>query len=200
MRIPVRNRRQAAPPEIAFRGSDLTPSLVLASGSPRRRELLSAVGFHFRIAQPEVRERADRHLSPREVTAWNAVTKGLAVARHHPDQVVLAADTVVALDSEVIGKPVDFAEARRILHRLGGRTHHVYSSVFITHLTTRRAHLLSQLSEVRFRRLSRKQIGEYLRKIAPLDKAGAYAAQGHGGEIIAAISGSYSNVVGLPME
>ena len=142
----------------------------------------------------------DPHLTPREVTAWNAVAKGIAVARHYPREVVLAADTVVALQDEIIGKPTDFADAVRILLRLQGKSHHVYSSVLIVQLAAGRLQLVSEVSQVRFRRLSDNQIRTYLRKIDPLDKAGAYAAQGHGAEIIARIDGSYSNVVGLPME
>jgi nucleoside triphosphate pyrophosphatase len=178
----------------------VAPTLVLASGSPRRCELLSAAGYHFDITKPDVRERGDQHLSPRELTGWNALAKGLAVARARPHQVILAADTLVALHDEIIGKPADFADAIRILQRLAGRKHHVYSSVFIGHLAARRVQLISEISEVRFRRLTDQQICDYLRKIDPLDKAGAYAAQGHGAEIIARIDGSYSNVVGLPME
>ena len=173
--------------------------LILASSSPRRVALLSSAGFKFQVVNPTVRERTDPHLTARELTGWNAVRKGTAVAKVHPQAVILAADTVVALDREIIGKPNGFAEAVRILRRLNGRSHHVYSSVFIAHLAAGRAELFCEFSKVRFRRLTVSQIRSYLAKIDPLDKAGAYAAQGHGAEIIAQIEGSYSNVVGLPM-
>jgi septum formation protein len=178
----------------------MTQSLLLASGSPRRSQLLADAGFQFETVRPDVDERADPHLTARELTAWNALRKGLAVARRHPDRIVLAADTVVALGGEVIGKPVNFDEAMAILRRLSGRVHHVYSSVFIARLTTARVRLFCEISEVRFRKLDQRQIRDYLTKIDPLDKAGAYAAQGYGTKIIARINGSYSNVVGLPME
>src|SRR4029077_13582366 len=140
------------------------------------------------------------HLTAGELTGWNAVRKGMTIAKRHPEAVVLAADTVVALNDEVIGKPNDFADAVRILQRLNGRIHHVYSSVFIAQLAAGRAELFCELSKVRFRKLNELQIRTYLAKIDPLDKAGAYAAQGHAADIIAIIQGSYSNVVGLPME
>jgi septum formation protein len=175
-------------------------SLLLASGSPQRSELLAAAGFEFETITPGVAEKADPHLTARELTSWNAVRKGLAVARDYANWVVLAADTVVSLDGEIIGKPADFADAVRILSRLNGRIHCVYSSVVIAQLAAAKVTLFSEMSEVRFRTLSERQIRDYLTKINPLDKAGAYAAQGYGAEIIDHIDGSYSNVVGLPME
>src|SRR4051794_8386629 len=96
--------------------------LLLASGSPRRSNLLAAAGFRFQTVQPDILERADRHLTAGELTKWNALRKGLDVARRYPNGVVLAADTVVALGSEVIGKPANRSNAIRILHRLSGQT------------------------------------------------------------------------------
>src|SRR3954464_13093789 len=106
------------------------PILLLASSSPRRAELLSAAGFDFQIVQAPVPERTDVYLTGRELTGWNAVRKGMAVAKRHPHAVVLGADTVVALNDQIIGKPNDLVDAMRILRRLNGRTHLVYSSVF----------------------------------------------------------------------
>lgn len=157
-------------------------------------------GFEFGVRAPNIAEKVDPHLTAREVTAWNAMRKGLFVARAHPDTVVVAADTVVALGPEIIGKPNDFEDAIRILERLNGRSHHVYTSVLVANLSARKVKMFCEISEVRFRQLNDRQIRDYLRKIDPLDKAGAYAAQGHGTDIIAKIEGSYSNVVGLPME
>ena len=173
---------------------------MLASSSPRRSQLLADAGFDFEIIKPRVAERADPHLTARELTTWNAIRKGLAIARAHPDRVVLAADTVVAFGNEIIGKPSDFDDAVEILRRLSGQLHQVYSSVFVGCLGSSKVDLGCEVSDVQFRRLSDDQIQQYLRKIDPLDKAGAYAAQGHGCKIISRINGSYSNVVGLPME
>ena len=161
---------------------------------------MRAAGFEFTVTAPNIMEKADPHLTAREVTAWNAIRKGLAIARAHPGDFVLAADTVVALGHEVIGKPNDMDDAMRILARLTGQSHHVYTSVFIARLSSAKARMFCEISAVRFRQLNDRQIRDYLGKIDPLDKAGAYAAQGHGAEIIERIEGSYSNVVGLPME
>ena len=174
--------------------------LLLASSSPRRRELLSAAGFEFEAIAPEIAERADVNLTPRELTAWNAVRKGLAVARAHPDRVILSADTLVSLKDRIVGKPRDRNHATEILSLLSGKVHEVYSTVFILHLVQARSTMFHEVSMVRFRDLSRRMIAHYLTKVNPLDKAGAYAAQRHGSEIIEAIDGSYTNVVGLPME
>jgi Nucleotide-binding protein implicated in inhibition of septum formation len=124
----------------------------------------------------------------------------MSVAKTRPDAVVLAADTLVAIDDAVIGKPKDLDEAAQMLRRLSGRTHMVCSAVFIYHQTSERSALLHDISQVRFRRLTPTTLNRYLKKVNPLDKAGAYAAQGNGAEIIANIDGSFTNVVGLPME
>ena len=174
--------------------------LLLASNSPRRRELLGDAGFEFHNVVPDVSERFDVDLTLRELTAFNAIRKALCVARRYPAKVVLAADTLVALDNQIIGKPVDLDEASAILRRLSGRVHEVCSSVFICHLARARATSFDEISRVRFRRLGEKEIERYLDKVDPLDKAGAYAAQGYGTEIIEKIEGSFTNVVGLPME
>jgi septum formation protein len=178
----------------------VAPSLLLASKSPRRRELLSAAGFQFDTAAPQVDERSDVNLSLREITALNAVRKGLAVARVYTQKIVLSADTLVALDHKIIGKPHNRDHAADILRRLSGRVHEVCSSVFILHLARARSTMFYEISRVRFRRLDRRAIDDYFAKVNPLDKAGAYAAQGYGAEIISRIEGSHTNVVGLPME
>jgi septum formation protein len=175
-------------------------SLVLASSSPRRAALLSEAGFQFETAASSIEEKFDPALTLRELTLWNAIRKGMSVAQCYPNSVVLAADTLVALDDQVIGKPADLAEAARMLQRLGGRTHEVCSAVLIYHQTSGRSAVFRDVSRVRFRRLNNVMIENYLAKVNPLDKAGAYAAQGSGADIIANIQGSFTNVVGLPME
>lgn len=175
-------------------------SFILASHSPRRRELLAAAGFEFETVSADVAEKFDAHLTLRELTVFNAFRKGVHIARRHPESIVLAADTLVALEGEVIGKPRDLEHAAQILQRLSERTHEVCSAVIIIHLAAARSTCFHEISRVRFRRLSRKEIDNYFTKVNPLDKAGAYAAQGCGSEIIAKIDGSFTNVVGLPME
>ena len=176
------------------------PRLILASASPRRRDLLARAGYDFEVITPQVNEVVPARLTLLEATSWNALRKGLEVARRYPDDVVLAADTLVALEHNLIGKPASRAEAARILRRLSGKTHSVASGVFIGHLRVGRSQSFTVASRVTFKRLSDKKIEEYLAQIDPLDKAGAYAAQGKGGTIIARILGSRSNVVGLPLE
>jgi len=174
--------------------------LLLASNSPRRAALLAEAGFDFETVSPRIAEKFDIDLTLRELTMWNAIRKGTSIARMRPDRVVLAADTLIALEGKVIGKPADLREAARILRRLSGRTHEVCSAIFVCHFAAGRSASIDEISHVRFRRLSITRIDNYLARVDPLDKAGAYAAQGGGPEIIAKIEGSFSNVVGLPME
>jgi septum formation protein len=176
------------------------PSLVLASSSPRRAALLSESGFEFDVVPSRLAEKFDAAVTLRELTLWNAIRKGMSVARARPAAVVLAADTLVALEDEIIGKPADLDEATEVLQRLSGRTHEVCSAVLVYHQTSGRLVVFHEISRVRFQRLNRAMIKKYFAKVDPLDKAGAYAAQGSGTEIIANIEGSYTNVVGLPME
>jgi len=176
------------------------PLLLLASNSPRRRQLLAEAGFEFTTIAPDVAERFDVDLTLRELTILNAMRKAISIARAHPRKIVLAADTLVALNDQIIGKPRDVDEAAAILRRLSGRAHEVCSAVFVCHLTSARSTSFYEISRVWFRRLSDLAIRAYIEKVNPLDKAGAYAAQGQGREIIDKIEGSYTNVVGLPME
>ena len=171
---------------------------ILASNSPRRRALLAEAGYKFEVIVPAVSETASAHLSLRELTIANATRKGLAVSRLHPRRIVLAADTLVALEGEVIGKPRDLTHARAILRRLSGRTHDVCTGVCI--VDPQRKISFAEISQVRFHKLNESDIADYFRLVNPIDKAGAYAAQAAGRSIIASIEGSFTNVIGLPME
>lgn len=172
---------------------------ILASDSLRRRQLLEKAGYSFEVISPAVDEAMSPSLTLRELTTLNATRKARAVARASPGSHVLAADTLVALEGDVIGKPNDLDHAAEILQRLSGRAHDVCTAVAIRS-STGRSLSFHTISRVYFRELDRKTITSYIAKINPLDKAGAYAAQGSGAEIIARIEGSYTNVVGLPME
>jgi septum formation protein len=178
----------------------VSPRFVLGSGSPRRRRLLEEAGYEFEVVEPSVAEGSAGSFTIRELTICNATRKALAIARKRPDAVVLGADTLVALGGEVIGKPRDLAHAKEILRRLSGRSHEVRTAVFICRFGRGQAHSFQEVSRVHFHELDRGAISKYLAKIDSLDKAGAYAAQGYGTEVIERIEGSYSNVVGLPME
>ena len=178
----------------------MQPRLVLASASPRRRQLLSDAGYEFETIAPRVDEVAHGWLTIRELTIWNAARKAAAAFSIRGDAVVLAADTLVTIDGEVLGKPSDFEDAVRILRRLSGRVHEVWTAVRIVGPVKQGTRSFQEMSRVHFRALDESAIRSYLAKIDPLDKAGAYAAQGYGTEIIERVEGSFSNVVGLPME
>jgi septum formation protein len=162
--------------------------------------LLSEAGYKFEVVTVPVEEFSHDWLSIRELTVWNAARKSLAVSALAADAIVLAADTLVAIDGEVLGKPADLDDAIRMLRQLSGRAHEVWTAVRIVNLARRRSQSFHEMSRVHFRRLDDRAIRKYLAKIDPLDKAGAYAAQGHGTDVIDKIDGSYTNVVGLPME
>jgi septum formation protein len=176
------------------------PPLILASASPRRAELLQFLKLKFRIIPSAATEVLDEQLSPFEVCQLNARRKARAVAKKNPDSLVLGADTLVFLDGEIMGKPASPADAERMLTRLQGRTHQVVTGISLIHLRAHRERIFAVGTEVMFHPLDAGQIRDYLAKVNPLDKAGAYAIQEHGDLIISEISGSYSNVVGLPVE
>jgi septum formation protein len=176
------------------------PPLILASASPRRAELLQQLKLEFQTVPADAPEVFDAHLSPRELCQLNAHRKARAIAKKIPDALVLGADTLVFLGREIFGKPRNLDEAKQMLMKLQGRTHQVVTGVSLIHLRAHRERIFAVSTDVTFRPLDEKQISGYLEKMNPLDKAGAYAIQEHGDKIVAEISGSYSNVVGLPVE
>ena len=176
------------------------PPLILASASPRRAALLKLLPVQFQVLPGNAPEVAHEHLSPLEVCQLNAHRKARAVAKQIPDALVIGADTLVFLDNEILGKPRNLAEARRMLARLQGRRHQVVTGVCLIHLRAHRERIFAASTDVLFHPLNNRQIRDYLADIHPLDKAGAYAIQDRGEFIISEISGSFSNVVGLPVE
>ena len=176
------------------------PALILASASPRRSELLREMGVPFTVVRGQVPEVAPEHLSPVETAEINAYRKARATATKHPDSVVLGADTVVSLGTTVFGKPTDMADAEQMLAKLQGRTHQVITGVCLIYLRGHRQKLFAVSTAVTFRKLHIGQIRRYLSKIFPFDKAGSYAIQEEGDLIVKGIVGSFTNVVGLPVE
>lgn len=178
------------------------PRLVLASGSPRRRDLLHRAGFAFELsAAPAVDEIKSDELSATELSLLNALRKARAAAGHRGharSEVVLGADTLVTLDGRIFGKPRNRREAAAMLRNLQGRTHAVLTGVAL--VRGRTCELFAVSTDVTFRRLNAEAIDAYLALIDPLDKAGGYAAQEQGDRIIAGVAGSWTNVMGLPME
>ncbi len=170
--------------------------LILASGSPRRKELLGRMGIRFDIDIPDVDESFEG--SPAQMVAALSERKARAVAPRHPDAFVLAADTVVYLD-RVLGKPGTPERAQRMLRALSGKWHDVYTGMTLVDTRSGRTYQGVDHTRVHFVPMSQSEIDAYVATGEPLDKAGAYGIQGQGGMFIDRIEGSYSNVVGLPM-
>lgn len=176
------------------------PPLILASASPRRTELFSQLELIFRVVPSDADELHDDQLTACELARLNAYRKARAVAEKFPDALVLGADTLVYLETQLFGKPRDLLEARRMLNQLQGRTHQVVTGVCLIGMGAGRRRVFAESTAVRFKPLRAEEIERYLALINPLDKAGAYAIQESGESLVEEISGSYSNVVGLPME
>lgn len=171
--------------------------LVLASGSPRRRELLTRMGYSFTVLSPDVDEHVDAE--PRQAVGILARRKALAAAEGLTEGIVLAADTLVAVDGEALGKPRDEAEARAMLMRLSGREHEVFTGVCILDVATGRIAVHVERTGVVFRALDDAEINRYVATGEPMDKAGAYAIQGGAAAFVVSYNGSYENVIGLPV-
>ncbi|HKO58131.1 MAG TPA: Maf family protein [Thermoanaerobaculia bacterium] len=172
---------------------------ILASASPRRRELLASIGADFEVIPSHIPEvRADGE-APEEYVARLSREKAAEVARLHPDRWIIAADTTVLLGDQLLEKPADAADARRMLATIAGQTHVVYTGVTLQNLGRDYRDTRVAESEVRMLPLERRDIAWYVETGEPLDKAGAYAVQGIGAMFIDSIHGSYTNVVGLPL-
>jgi septum formation protein len=172
--------------------------LILASASPRRRDLLEAAGFEVIVSPADV-EELTVGLTPRALVIANAEMKARKLAATTLGDVVLGADTVVVLDGEILGKPRDLEHASEMLRRLSGRTHEVLTGVCMLRGGKVGRCSFVESTRVSFRPFDEALITEYLREINPLDKAGSYAAQEDRGRLIERIEGSLDNVVGLPV-
>lgn len=172
---------------------------ILASASPRRRELLASIGLEFEVKPSHVPEVHQAGEAPEEYVARLSRDKAQALAVEHPDRWVIAADTTVLLGEELLEKPVDAADAERMLATIAGQTHIVYTGVTLENAERGYRDTRVAESEVRMLPLSTDEIAWYVRTGEPLDKAGAYAVQGIGAMFIDSIHGSYTNVVGLPL-
>lgn len=174
------------------------PSLVLASGSPRRRELLGLLGVPFIVDPSGADETPPADAPPEEVARLLALVKAREVAARHPSAYVLGADTLVTVDGLILGKPVDAADGARMLRLLAGRAHRVPTGIaLIAPDGTETA--LVETATVTMHPYTEIAIGAYLATGEPFDKAGAYAVQGAGGALVAAVQGCYTTVVGLPL-
>jgi septum formation protein len=179
--------------------------LALASQSPRRRELLENAGFGFRLFPVKVSEIFDENLNPEQVVSHLATIKARAAIEQNkelksPGFLLLTADTLVFFEGRPLGKPENPDEAMRFLRSLSGRTHSVMSGFCLWETGSTNFFTASAQTLVEFRQLSEQEIRDYVATGEPLDKAGAYGIQGGGGKFVSTITGSWSNVVGLPME
>jgi septum formation protein len=173
------------------------PGIVLASGSPRRRELLDLLGLRFTVSPANVDETPAADEPPDAYALRLARTKAAHVARSVGDHPVLGADTVVAVDGRILGKPLDDEEAAAMLRQLAGRSHRVHTAMGLA-VNGRHAEILDT-AVVRFRPLAEPEISWYVATGEPADKAGGYAVQGAGGFLVEAVEGSPQTVIGLPI-
>ena len=177
-----------------------TSRLILASASPRRRELLAELKVAFDVVVADVIEHEDPTTDPRVMVAHNAALKADWVAARHPDAIVLGADTTVFIDGVALNKPRDGVEARSMLRQLSGRTHTVFTGLALRRSTDQLRWEDSAATEVTFKAIGDDVIEKYLSLVNTLDKAGGYGIQEHSDLIVAGYRGSLSNIVGLPLE
>lgn len=174
-------------------------SIILASSSPRRKELLAGLGLEFTVISSDVSEEVENNCSPAEMVKLLAQRKAEAVARQIDQGLVIGADTIVVLEGEVLGKPRDKIDAFSMLTRLQGREHKVYSGISIVDAKTNEYETGFQSTTVRMRSLNDLEVTQYIATDEPMDKAGAYAIQGLGATLVEGINGDYFTVVGLPL-
>ena len=173
--------------------------IVLASGSPRRRELLKEAGLDFEVIPSDAEEVHDETMPLEELCELNATLKAEAVAKQHPDAVVIGSDTLVFIDQTPLGKPADLDEARGMLHQLSGRPHRVCTAVCIMQQGGRQL-VFHDTTEVKFKPLGNEEIETYIELANPMDKAGAYGIQEYGDLIVEGIEGRFDTVMGLPVD
>ena len=172
--------------------------IILASNSPRRKELLAAHNIDFVVKPSNVDEVIDTKLSVYENVMNLAKIKGLDVYNKNPDEIVLAADTIVVYDNEILGKPIDEMDAFRMLRLLSGKTHEVITGVAV--ISKEKELLNYEVSKVTFKKITEEEILDYIKTREPMDKAGSYAIQGIGSKFVESYEGEFDNIVGLPMK
>lgn len=195
LRHRLEHEKQAAAASLA----EPPQPFILASASPRRRQLLQSLRLHFEIVPADIDEVPATGETPRQFAARAAEEKATFVAAHHPGRLVLAADTVVAIGDAIFGKPRDRADAARMLQALSGVTHRVFTAIVVL-ADGRQTNAITVETAVTFRSIAGSEIEAYVDSGEPFDKAGAYGIQGRAVGFVTAVAGSYSNVIGLPLE
>ncbi len=173
--------------------------LILASASPRRIEMLKNVGISFTVIPSKIEESAVSEKQPSKFVSECARLKAMEISERYPDKWVLSADTIVVINSEILGKPRDVRDAVRMLKKLSGRRHRVISAFCLVKKTEGKSIVECVETEVKFKILTEREITGYVATGEPLDKAGSYGIQGIGSFLVKEIRGSYTNVVGLPL-
>lgn len=174
-------------------------NIILASASPRRKEILENTNIKFDIISSSIEELILGGESPCQMVMRLAFEKGIDIASKHKSDLVISADTIVVLDDNVLGKPKDEEEARQMISNLSGRTHQVITGISLINLENNKKIIDYVISNVKFKKLSKDDINDYIKTKESLDKAGAYGIQGYGAILVEEIQGDYFNIVGLPI-
>jgi septum formation protein len=177
----------------------VSPELILASSSPRRRDLLSSLGVQFRIVPAQVQEIPFSHEAANDFAVRVAEQKALTIGTIYPDAWVIGADTIVVIEGEILGKPRDSQDAQRMLRRLANREHVVMTGYAVVKVAEGKKASGLEETRVKINALAEREIAWYINTGEPFDKAGGYAIQGKGAFMVEWIAGSYTNVVGLPL-
>lgn len=172
--------------------------IILASSSPRRAKLLKDAGIDFIVKASNIEEIIKPHLEPKDIVVDLANQKALAIAKEHQEDIVIAADTIVVYQNEILGKPKDEEDAYRMLQMLSNVTHEVYTGVSI--MQGEKVKSFCSKTEVTMKKLSELEIKEYIKTQEPMDKAGAYGIQGLGGQLVDSYQGDFFTIVGLPLK
>ena len=173
--------------------------IILASASPRRKELLEKIGLKFEVDASNCVEEVDPALEPDELTRRISLTKAKSVAPRYKDALIIAADTIGVIGKKLLGKPHTADEARKMLAQISGKSHEVITGFTVLDTTTNKVFSGTVNTKVYIKKLTRHEIAAYVRTGEPMDKAGAYGIQGLGAVIVEKIEGDYYNVVGLPL-
>lgn len=175
-------------------------SIILASASPRRKKLLKRLGIKFKVEPSDYKEDMKLKLKPKALAKYLSKEKAKAVAKNHKNSIIIGADTFIVLKGKILGKPQTATNAKRMLKNMSGKPHSVITGFTI--IDTKRKKTISNAIESRvyFKKLTKKEIDDYVKSREPLDKAGAYAIQEGGAAMIEKVDGDYFNVVGLPLK
>jgi septum formation protein len=173
--------------------------IILASGSPRRKQILEQVGLNFTVEVSDYEEKPIPGISPFEFVEKLSLEKAKAVAKNHKDAIIIGADTTVVIDNQILGKPKTKEEAKEMLRKLSGNTHLVFTGFTVIDIRNNKIITKHVITKIKFKNLSDEEIAGYVETGEPMDKAGAYGVQDRGALFVEHIEGDYSNITGLPI-